>query len=129
VRTPLHAFVGLVRVTAAVPLLTVDEFEPTVVHPLECNSMVAVSGLVPVAVSGGENDRPPVTWLHVTPPEASVVAEEPPDAEVEPELQAEASTAVHASTKTVAHLQPPSPIRPVPLPVRVQVRRTDRARP
>ena len=60
VSTPLHALVGLVSVTFVDPEPMVETSEPVVVHPVALRVMVADSGLVPVAVRGGEKASPPV---------------------------------------------------------------------
>jgi len=74
----------------------VGTFDPDVVHPVAFKAIAVDKVLPPLVVSRGENARPPVRWVHVTLPVATVAG-------LESELQPVAKMATRASGRRKAH--------------------------
>jgi hypothetical protein len=96
VSTRLQAFDVLDIVVVTLPLVTVGTFDPDVVHPVAFKAIAVDKVLPPLVVSRGENARPPVRWVHVTLPVATVAG-------LESELQPVAKMATRASGRRKAH--------------------------
>ena len=98
VSTRLQAFDMLDIVVVTLPLVTLETFDPDVVHLWAVNTMAVDKALPPLVVSRGEKASAPVISVHVTLPVAMVT-----DAGFELELQPVAKTATRVGARKRAH--------------------------